>query len=306
MLSDRVLIWLKYRFIGDAVLATPLMEAIGQKYPVPDVLAAPHLCELLAAQPTINLVKTPRIKGVAALLRQARELRQHRYDIAVVINRNFRSALAARLAGIPRRIGFATDGRRALLTDAVPYDRDGLEGDCYAKLGEPLGLRVVPFPPRLHLRPDERERGPSLAQGASIGFIPGSTNAHRVIPPEKGAQIQAKLGEPIALLGAASERDFADRLLDHLPDGASVDLVGKLSLRESMAAIASLSVVIGPDSGLIHVSAGLGTPTVTTFSFSQAEKWGHYYEPHTVLRTGENSMLNMSVDDVVNAARRHL
>jgi ADP-heptose:LPS heptosyltransferase len=141
-----------------------------------------------------------------------------------------------------------------------------------------------------------------MAQGARIGFIPGSTNAFRVIPPKKGAEIQAKLNEPIALIGAASERDFADRLLENLPDGVAVDLVGKLSLRESMAVIASLNVVIGPDSGLIHVSAGLGTPTVTTFSFSQAEKWGHYYDPHTVLRTGEN----MSGDDVVDAARRHL
>src|SRR5690606_19689918 len=56
-----------------------------------------------------------------------RRLRRDRFDLAVLLTNSFRSGLVARLAGIPRRLGYARDGRSWLLTDRVspPRTADG-------------------------------------------------------------------------------------------------------------------------------------------------------------------------------------
>ncbi len=305
MSSERVLVWLKYRFIGDAVLTTPLLHALAARYERPDVLTAPHLRVLLSGEGGLDFVENNQDRGLRAFMQQVRTVRHAKYDLAVVVNRSFRSALVAKLAGIPRRIGFPTERRGFLLTDRVPYLVDGFEGECYARLGDPLGLKVQAQPPRLTMSTAELEAGAKLKEGARVGLVPGCTVTERGIPSGKAAEIAHELGEKVLLIGAANERSFVEPLLPLLKVPC-VDLVGSCTLRESMAAIAGLDVLIGPDSGLIHIAAGLGVPTITTFAFSPAEKWGHKYAPHTVLKTPDQTMVSMNVPAVVAAARVHL
>lgn len=300
MSSERTLIWLKYRFIGDAVLATPLIHAVSEQAGHAEVLAAPHLVELLRHEPRLTLHTETKLRGNRLFLERLRWLRQQRFNQAVIVNRSFRTALLARLAGIPGRIGLATEGRGILLTDRVPYDRTKHEAISYARLGEPLGLKVEPLPPKLHVTLEEEARGRELLAGATIGIQPGSTMADRSFFPETLAQIVNSLDAPVALFGAAAERHFADALLPFL-DRPPVDLVGMCSLRESMGALSQLNVFAAADSGLVHIAVGLGVRTVTTFSLTPAQQWSHDYPPHTVLHAPEGLMARMNPDDVVRA-----
>lgn len=306
--DQRVLFWLKYRFIGDAVLTTPLLHAVASKYKTPDVLTARHLQPLLMGEPGIRLVENPKVKAASDFFRQVAWLRRQRYDLAIIVNRSFRSALAARLAGIRRRVGFPTEGRGFLLTDRVPYDPIGFEGGCYSRLGDPLGLDVPSHPPKLTLSEAERELGGHWSKGAVVGIQPGASVPQRALPTEHAALIANALaadGNRIALFGGEAERPAADALLP-LIESPPVDLIGKCSLRETMCALSGLRVYVAADSGLVHVSAGLGVPTVTTFSLTPAAKWGHNYSPHKVFTAPEGDMARMDADAVLAAAREQL
>ncbi len=308
MSSSRTLAWLKYRFIGDAVLATPLLHALAQNFPAPDVLVSPHLKTLLSGEPGMNLVDLLPQRGFSAIRRTVLSIRKQRYDTVVLVNRNYRSALLARVAGIKRRIGHDTEGRAWLLTDPVPYDPMAFEGLAYANLGSPLGLNVPAHPPRLTLRPGERERGDELRAGATVMFQPGATVADRTFPTVTSAEIINALsaeGHRVALIGGAAERSFVEPLLPLLNE-APVDLVGACSLRETMGVLQGGSVLVAPDSGMVHVSAAMGLPTVTTFSLSPSSKWGHDYPPHRIFSAPECAMPRMDVGAVIDAAREIL
>jgi len=304
--SERVLVWLKYRFIGDAVLTTPLLHALAKR-DKPYVLTAPYLRPLLEAEP-IQCVDNLRVKGVGAFAKQLREVRSGRYDVAVIVNRSFRSALMAKLAGVPRRIGFPTEGRGSLLTDRVPYDPIGPEGASYARLGSPLGLEVPDHPPVLTLTDQERADGRTLLQGATVGFQPGATSKWRAIPTQHAATIVNALNEAghrVAMFGGQAEREWCDALMPLLRE-RPVDLVGACSLRETMAALSGLAVYVSPDTGLVHTAVALGTPTVAMFSVAAGRKWGHHYAPHAVFDAPDADMQRMDVDAMVAAALERL
>lgn len=300
MRDERTLVWLKYRFIGDAVLATPLIHAVSAHVGQAEVLGASYHLELLAHEPRLTLHLDTKLRGNRVFLDRLRWLRAQRFNQAVIVNRNFRTALLARLAGIPRRIGFNTEGRGLLLTDRVPYDPLKHEAISYARLGEPLGLKIEPLPPSLSVSDAERQHGAELRQGATVGIQPGSTGADRVFSSEMLGDIVNRLGERVVLFGAQSERSFADALLPHLK-AAPVDLVGKCSLRETMAAMSGLNVFNAADSGLVHIAAALGVRTVATFSRTPAHQWGHDYAPHRVFVAPEGLMSNMNVETVAQA-----
>lgn len=302
MSSDRTLIWLKYRFIGDAVLASPLVHAVTANTGQADLLGAAYHLELYAQEPNLKLHLDTKLRGSAAFLDRLRWLRRQRFGQAVIINRNFRTALLARLAGIPRRIGLATEGRSFLLTDRVPYDPTQHEAVAYAALGRPLGLEIEPLPPCLHVSADEQVRGRELVQDATIGIQPGATGADRIFPPDRLAQIVNLLDEPVVLFGAASERPFADALLPHLAL-PPVDLVGRCTLRETMSALSQMRVFAAADSGLVHTAVAMGVRTVATFSKTPAHQWGHHYPPHRVLIAPGGNMAEVPIADVVSAIR---
>lgn len=308
MSSERIVVALKHKFIGDAVLATPLLRTLAARYEQPHVLVAPHIKQLLSGEPGVQFIESGNPKGWREFLGQLRSLRKGRFDVAVLVNRNFRSALLAKMARIPRRIGFPTEGRAMLLTDRVPYDPDGFESACYARLGEPLGLEVPALPVQLTLSPTEIVAGRAAVGSAVVGLQPGSSFGVRAIPPDHAARIANVLTErgfPVALFGGKEERHFAEALLPLLKE-PPVDLVGKCSLRETMAALSRMRLFIAGDTGLVHTSAALGVRTITTFGVSQAAKWGHAYEPHSVYQAPEADMRKMDVEAVIAAALEKL
>jgi heptosyltransferase-2 len=149
----RILV-IRYRFIGDTVLAIPFLRNLRYHFPdaVIDVLAEPISGETLAHCPYKNelLLFAPRLKGPAkarsphptSLLACARMLRRRNYDRVYILRRSFSSAILPWLAGIPHRVGFATEGRRWLLQRSTPYP-DKHEVECFLDVLRADGIRVV-------------------------------------------------------------------------------------------------------------------------------------------------------------------
>jgi heptosyltransferase-2 len=284
--SERALILLKPQFIGDAVMAAPLIDALAEAYERPLVFCGSLVRQVLADRADkVEFIEGSKISGVAPVFRAARRFKELGIQHAFLVNRSFRSALAARLGGIPIRVGHATEGRGMLLTHSVPYDEAKFEADCYLDLARTMNVEGSDVRPRLSVTEGEKVTAAGLLDGATIGVQPGARYPNKQVPLRVMAEVCNACvteGACLALLGGADEVSFAAEFEAMLRVPVRT-LVGKLDIRQTMGALFHLKWMLGSDTGLMHLAAAVGAPTVTVFGPNPASKWGHNYEPHKVI-----------------------
>jgi ADP-heptose:LPS heptosyltransferase len=88
-----------------------------------------------------------------------------------------------------------------------------------------------------------------------------------------------------------------------MPHVPVVDLTGETTLRETMGVLTHLSLFVGNDTGVNHIAASLGVPTVSLFGPTRADKWGHAGPTGIVLSAPEGDLSRLEVAPVVEAAR---
>lgn len=291
-------------YLGDGVMASPLIGALTANGATVTCLTSSSVSDLLdLGKQHAALVPFRRDKTLKATIRQAQELRRQGFEAAILINHSFRSALVARLAGIPKRIGHAREGRRLLLTDPLPYDTSRFEAFAIGGLAAPLGIEAAELRPRLEVSEQEKERGRWLLQGATVGFQPGARHAYKQLPLEVTVAVARQLqelGHSLVMLGGAEEGPSGEAVEQALPRPI-VNLIGKTSVRETLGCLANLSVAFGSDTGVMHMSAAIGCPTVQVFGSPKALKWGHDYSPHRVLRAPEDNLERLSGEQLLQA-----
>jgi heptosyltransferase III len=143
-----------------------------------------------------------------------------------------------------------------------------------------------------------------------VALAPTANWAPKVWPPEQFARAFHALAEhelpgatPVVLGGPGDvERMMAAPLLAALPD--AIDLVGRLPLPEVAAVLASSALFIGNDSGLMHLSAATGVPTIGLFGPTDASTYGPTGRRCTAIVAP--NMDAIAVADVIAAARRLL
>src|SRR5438552_2693130 len=110
-------------WIGDAVMTTPALRRLRASFPAARItlLATPRTAGLFEASELLDevLLYHRREEGARAFVKMARKLREHRFDLALLFQNAFEAALLAWLGGARLRIGFAAQGRTALLTHAL-------------------------------------------------------------------------------------------------------------------------------------------------------------------------------------------
>src|SRR5574341_1671221 len=112
-------------WLGDAVMCEPALRGLRRLFPDADIslLVKPPVAELLLGHPAVNKTviydEKGRHAGLSGKWALARQLRRQRFDLAVLFQNAFEAAVLVWLAGIPRRYGYATDGRSVLLTEPV-------------------------------------------------------------------------------------------------------------------------------------------------------------------------------------------
>jgi heptosyltransferase-2 len=271
-------------WVGDALLATPALHALRGGFPRAElcVLAKPWVAPLFEASPDCDRVivyeRPGRHAGWAGLRLLYRELREARFEAAVLFQNAFEAALIARLAGIGVRAGYATDGRRLLLSHPVPVDgAKGLhEADYYLRLVESLGLdaRVerrlrLTLPAWAAQAAAERLTALGLAHTPLIGLAPGAQyGTAKRWPPERFAAVGDALarlsGGAVLVFGSRAERDVARQVCEAVR-ATSHDLAGRTSLLEAAGLINRLTLFVTNDSGLMHLASALSIPLVAVF-----------------------------------------
>jgi heptosyltransferase II len=306
--AERTIVLLK-QFLGDGVMTEPLISTLADAYSHVDVLALPAVQQVLGhLDGKVSFVHTEKLKTLRDTMIQARKVRRKGYDVAFLVNRSFRAAVLARIAKIPVRIGHGTEGRSFLLTKSVVYRHEDFEAKSYADLAEALGISVQRTQPNLEVSDKERAIGSQLVAGATLAIQPGARHDYKRVPTDHltavGTEFQ-KRGHKIVLVGGAEEAPAGDALKERLKEPV-VDLVGKTSIRDTLAALANVKAAVGSDTGVMHLAAALGVPTVTAFGPTPAIKWGHHYEPHQVLQAPNEDLAQLDPAILVQAALRAL
>ncbi len=260
-------------FLGDMVLTTPLIAALGARGAV-DVVATPASAGLLANNPDVRRVivydKRRSARGIRGFHRITAAMRASRADAIYLAQGSVRSAALAFATGVPVRVGFATSAGRPLYSRTVPYRRH---------LHHAARLWQLASPDR---EPDDAEIRPRLYPGASevaavdalvgpvadprplLALAPGSVWATKRWPYY--AELAEALGGAVrlVLVGSADDRPLARAILD-VAAADTVDATGTLSLLASAELIGRCRALVTNDSAPQHLASAMATPTLTLF-----------------------------------------
>jgi heptosyltransferase-2 len=297
---------LRYRFIGDTVLTVPFLRNLREAYPGTriDLMLEPFSGQVLEGCPYVDRVIPFELRTIhkysagsdrgklSAYRHYLRLIRSEGYDAAFVLKRSLSSALLVWAARVPRRIGFATEGRRFLLTDPVAYRRQHeVENflDC---------LRVVDIPVRsTHLElwpgPEQERKAAELFSraGWAAGNLKVIIHAAASLPSKQWPQerfaavmraLQDRYGARFVYTGSGDDAALYDAIERRGPFGG-LNLCGDNSLRENIAVYRACDLFFGVDSGPMHMAAAVGVPVVALFGPTDELRWGPWGEGHVVL-----------------------
>jgi heptosyltransferase II len=267
-------------WVGDAVLAIPAIKAVRDHFPESEItlLVRPWVSGLFAAAPFVDTVWSERKpSGLTDWTRITREIRRRAFDLALLLPNSFESALMMLLGGIPRRIGYATDARRWMLTASMPPGREARHQVQYyldlVKL-----LSASSGQPSIEIQATNEERSNARMLLASEGISndrpflvlnPGAAYGsakrwHEDRFADVADALSDQLDLQVVLIGSETERVIAEQIRDQMGRSAAV-LSGKTSLETLIGVLAESSLMITNDSGPMHIAAALGVPTVAVF-----------------------------------------
>lgn len=264
--------------LGDAVLSTALLR------------------HLLAAHPDARFTVAcgPVAEGVFT--------RMPRLDRLIVVEkRRFDAhwpALWATL--VPTRWDLAIDLRGSALTFLLRARRRAVmrggrrPGHRLTHLAGALGLAKPPLPTAWTAEPDDARARTLLPPGPPIiGLGPTANWAGKIWPAERFVALAETLrarhpGARLAIFGGpgATERAAAAPVLAAFPD--AIDLVGRLTIPEAAASLRRCALFVGNDSGLMHLSAAAGTPTLGLFGPTPADEYAPA-GPYTAVALAEGT-----------------
>jgi ADP-heptose:LPS heptosyltransferase len=303
-LQPRILI-IAIRAIGDVVLITPLISLLKKSYPTGyvAVLVDGPTTEVLANNPSIDrLIPINRSEAQRETfwkrgqnwVHLIRDIRNERFDVVIDVFSGPRSAMLSYLSGASERYGedFRSRGRGFLYNHPIEISRDGrhlIEQKLdlvKALLGE-KGLQVGKL--ELFLAKKERQQGRHLlgetahGQMRRIGLIPNAGSIWRVWPAERFAALAdcliQKFGVEVILLGGGNDVEVCSKICSLMKEKPR-DLSGKTTLRELMAVLVELDLVISNVTGPMHLAVGLSQPKVIGLYGAadtvQYAPWGTY------------------------------
>lgn len=279
----------RLRYLGDVVLTTPAVAALGARYPRAEIwyLVEEPYAAVLEGNPDLAGVVVLR-RGVRGTIAALRRLRRLRFAAAVDWFYNPRSAWLLFLAGIPVRVGGSRRWRRRLYTHVAR----GAEGSRSAVAHHVAALRDLDVNapealPRVHLSANEAAEGRALVGralgrppggGRVVAFHPGGTWPAKRWPPERFGALarlaRERLGASVVALTGPGEEEIAAAAAKS-SDGALVALP-PVPVRTAASILAACDALVANDGGIVHLGVALGKPTVAVFGPTEVDIWFPY------------------------------
>lgn len=267
-------------WLGDAVMSAPAVRAIKQGRPdlLLTVLTPSKLADFWRAVPEVDEVIGFEKKSILEVVRKIKG----RFDVAVLFPNSVRVAMEARVAGIPRRVGYTGHRRRLLLNQIMPLPKKVRpprhQVHHYLELAAWIGADVSGA--ALSASPKSGELKIGLCPGAEYGPA-------KRWPVERFAEVARRVADQTPcewlLFGVAKDAEIGGQIETKL-DGRCTNLIGKTSLAELIAQLRSCRLLLTNDTGTMHLAAFLGVPTISIFGSTEPALTGPLGVGHTVIR----------------------
>lgn len=281
----------RMKFIGDVVLTTPVVRSLRNAYPGAFIayMGEKRAVSLLEGNPCLDEI-IPFDFSRPSLLEQSRVamlLRRRRFDLALDLFGNPRSALLTLLSGAPVRVGPDRKGRGRLYTirvgdDGKPKSAIEFHNQSLRAAGIPISSNTT----ELFVAEREREQvrlllgngDPVLDPGRPIvGIHPGATWPAKHWPAERYAALAERLMKAgVQVLVTAGPGDGVTLGAFRRNASVPVRVVEGLSLRQLAALLSLCSAFVCNDAGPMHIAAAVGTPTIGLFGPGQEDIWFPY------------------------------
>lgn len=266
--------------VGDAVLTTGILDRLIDLNPgIRVTIACGPVCKsLFGAVPGLErIIPLVKQRMVGHWLGLWRELAGTSFDITVDLRGSATSY-------------FLKAGRRHI------WRGGGHDDARAAQLGRFIGFDPPPTP-RLWLDAAHRSRAAALIPDGTpvLALGPIANWAGKQWPIDRFADLAERLtgtsgplsDARIAVFGAPHERPAAEPLLSRYPAERLIDVMGQADLLSVAAALERTALYVGNDSGLMHMAAAVGVPTLGLFGPSDDQVYGPWGPLGRVVRTDE-------------------
>jgi len=284
-------------WLGDLVMATPVLRSLRQHFPKANITA---MCQgavnqLLTHDPNINDIYS--FKKPSGWIHRAKPLeiietlKKGQYDLGVLLTNSYSSAYWFWAGNVENRLGYTKGLRDLLLNKAVKHPENAeLEHlvITYKALVAPLGIPVSNDPPKLYISRAEqihahhllKKYGIPYGRAIVVGINPGAAyGSAKCWLPERFKEVTKQLLKNpnvyVVYFGDNSGAALVNDICQNMPERV-VNLAAKTNLRELMALIESCSIFLTNDSGPMHIAAALNKPLLALFGSTSDVKTGPY------------------------------
>jgi heptosyltransferase-2/heptosyltransferase-3 len=291
--------------LGDVLLTTPAIHALRQANPLAEIhaLVGPWSADVVASYPEVDLVltlpfpgfsRTPKVSWRSPYqlaFETARHLRRIGYGSAVILRPDhWWGALVAKLAAIPERIGYNLPDVAPFLTLAVDHQHEHVVMQSLRLVERWTGAAdaeqaIYHFPvDRLNrvyvdgyleewgIHPDEPII--SIHPGAGTWVKHWTEKNWALVADTLSEQLSAK----VVFTGGDHELALVKRIVANMQTRPCV-MVGDTRVSQLAALFSRARLVLGPDSGPLHLAAAVGTPTVSLFGPADPAEFGPWGSP---------------------------
>lgn len=305
---------MRYRFIGDTVLTVPFLRNLRYAYPDAqiDLMVAPVSGEVIEKCPYVDnfiyfdTTKKHRYENKDGQQKKdfwhyVKLLRAEKYDKAYILKRSLSSAFLAFAAGIRERIGFNTEGRGFLLTKRTPYIENKHEIDCFLDVLKTDNIAIKDNFLENWVEDSEIEAVKKIMLINGYNFNSNkktvivhatSGNRKKEWAKEKWAEIVTWLSNEkntqVVFNGTKNDSKTYEEIMSYVTaelKTTPINFCGCFNLRQTLAFSKLCDLIVGCDSGNLHIAASVDIPVIGIYGPMNTIKWKAHCKNSIILKT---------------------
>ncbi len=278
--------------IGDVILSTPVIRNLKLNYPDASIrfLTVPWSKEVVANNPYLDEVivydKHNGDKGLYGLIKISKIIKRYSFDLSVIVNKSFGSALICFLARIPQRISYAIEGRNWLLSQKIKFDENLHLAENHIRLLALLNIKNCDRRLDFSFTNSDLQYIDNLLNKDSkgikplIGINPSASWETKRWGVDKyirlANMIKSEFDVDIAFIGSKMDEKVVNSVVENL-NFECLNLLNKTTLPQLGAFLSKCKLFITNDTGPMHLAVAVGTPVVAVFGPTSPSKCGPFY-----------------------------
>ncbi|WP_297456825.1 glycosyltransferase family 9 protein [Persephonella sp.] len=280
----RILV-IRFSSLGDVILVSSILDPLYKAGYTVDFLTLKPFAPLFEKDYRINRLISPdknQLKSLSQIKQFASSLEN--YDMVIDIHRNLRSFLLtkflnARVLKYPKNVLKRRAYTNPFLRKFIKDEFNVLQ--AYSQPLKELGINLSEIPkPEIILTPEEKEKVKKILPESFVAIGAGARYQNKSYPYyDKVAKLLGQKGFNVVLIGSKEDKESDSNIY---PEN-TIDLRGRLSLRESLAAISHAKLTISNDSAVAHMSRAVQVPVLMVygathpyFGFAPLKEEGDY------------------------------